>query len=121
MNPRSRHNEFQTSTSAAKPGGHADERLPRFRHGAPWTSSLPSLNMTSLRALAAGLLSKGVLSTGWYSILTGLALVIVGLALASVSSDDPAADVVGLVFFLLGAWQTARGLRSEFQRRPSAD
>jgi hypothetical protein len=42
----------------------------------------------------------------------------VGSALASVSRDDPAAGVVGVVFFLAGAWQLERGLRSEFQRRP---
>ena len=74
--------------------------------------------MTTLRKLASALLSKGVLSAGWYSILTGLMLLVVGLALASVSRDDPAAGVVGVVFFLAGAWQLERGLRSEFQRRP---
>ena len=74
--------------------------------------------MTTLRKLVSALLSRGVLSAGWYSILTGLALLILGLALAAVSRDDPAAGVVSVVFFLAGAWQTERGLRSEFQRRP---
>jgi hypothetical protein len=73
--------------------------------------------MTTLRKLALALLSKGVLCAGWYSILTGLMLLVVGLALASVSRDDPAAGVVGVVFLLAGAWQLERGLRSEFQRR----
>jgi hypothetical protein len=74
--------------------------------------------MTTLRRLLSILLSKGVISAGWYSILTGLVLVIVGLALASGSRDDPAAGVVGLLLFLVGVWQLERGLRSEFQRRP---
>jgi tetrahydromethanopterin S-methyltransferase subunit C len=74
--------------------------------------------MTTLRTLASTLLSKGVLSAGWYSILTGLVLLVVGVSLASGSRDDPAAGVVGVILFLLGAWQLERGLRSEFQRRP---
>ena len=74
--------------------------------------------MTTLRALAAALLSKGVVSPGWYSILTGLALLLLGIGLASISlSTDPAAGAVGLVFFLAGLWQLERGLRSEFRRR----
>ena len=78
--------------------------------------------MTTWRTLASALLSRGVLSAGWYSILTGLVLLILGLALASVSRDDPAAGVVGVVSFLAGAWQLERGLRSEFQRRrPRSD
>jgi hypothetical protein len=84
-------------------------------------SSLLSLLMTPMRARASRLLSKGVLSAGWYSILTGLTLLILALALASVSSDDHAAGPVALVVFLAAAWQVERGLRSEFQRRPSAD
>jgi hypothetical protein len=74
--------------------------------------------MTPIRDLAAALLSKGVISPGWYSILTGLALLLVGIGLASISlSADPVAGVVGLVFVLAGLWQLERGLRSEFQRR----
>jgi hypothetical protein len=74
--------------------------------------------MTTVRGLAAALLSKGVLSAGRDAILTGLALVVLGLALASVSGDDAAAGVVGLASFLAGAWQLERGLRLQFQRRP---
>ncbi|WP_107772035.1 hypothetical protein [Nocardioides sediminis] len=74
--------------------------------------------MNTVRALAAALLSKGVISPGCYSILTGVALVLLGIGLASVSlTADPAAGVVGLVFFLAGLWQLERGLRSEFRRR----
>ena len=47
-----------------------------------------------LRKLASALLSRGVLSVGWYSISSGQVLLVVGLALASVSRDDPAAGVV---------------------------
>ena len=74
--------------------------------------------MTTLRTLASALLSKGVISAGWYAILTGLALVFLGVALASLSRDDHAAGVVGVVLFLAGVWQLERGLRAEFQRRP---
>ena len=76
------------------------------------------LIMATLRRLGSALLSKGVISAGWYSILTGLVLLVVGLALASVSGDDRAAGVVSVVAFLGGVWQLERGLRSEFQRRP---
>jgi uncharacterized membrane protein len=77
--------------------------------------------MTALRKLASALLSRGVLSAGRYSILTSLVLMMVGLALASVYRDDPAAGVVGVVSFLAGAWQLERGLRSELQRRQPSD
>ena len=76
--------------------------------------------MATLRRLASGLLSKGVISAAWYSILTGLVLLAVGLALASVSGDDRAAGVVSVAAFLTGVWQLERGLRSEFQRLPRA-
>jgi len=76
--------------------------------------------VTTLRKLTSALLSKGVISAGWYAILTGLALLLVGLALASVSGDDTAAGVVGVACLLAGLWQLERGLRSEFQRRPRA-
>ena len=76
--------------------------------------------MATLRTLASGLLLKGVISAGWYSILTGLVLLVVGLALASVSGDDRVAGVVSVVALLGAVWQLERGLRSEFQRRPRA-
>ena len=73
--------------------------------------------MTTFRKLASRLLSVGVISAGWYSVLTGSALLVVGVALASTSpSDDPAAPVVGVLFVLAGVWQVERGLRSEFRR-----
>lgn len=74
--------------------------------------------MSTIRDLVAALLSKGVISPGWYSILTGLALLLVGVGLASISlSADPVAGVVGLVFLLAGLWQLERGVRSELRRR----
>jgi len=78
--------------------------------------------MTTLRKLASALLSKGLISAGAYSILTGLAMLVVGLALVSVSRDDPAAAVVGVVLLLGAAWQLKRGIGSELQRRlPPSD
>jgi glucose dehydrogenase len=72
-----------------------------------------------LRAAASRLLSTGVLSEGWYSILTGLALLFVAYLLGSVPvNDDPAALFVAIVLFVTGVWQLERGLRAEFQRRP---
>ena len=76
--------------------------------------------MTTWRKLPSALLSRGVISAGWYAILTGLALLVVGLALASVAGDDTAAGVVGVACFAGAWWQLERGLRSEFQRRPRA-
>ena len=78
------------------------------------------LIMATLRRLASVLLSKGVISAGWYAILTGLALLYVGWGLASASGGDRAAGVVSVVALLAGVWQLERGLRSEFQRRPRA-
>jgi hypothetical protein len=79
--------------------------------------------MTTWRKLASALLSKGVISAGWYAILTGLALLVVGLALASVSRDDPAAGVVSVVCFAAGSWQLLSGVLSEHQQaaRPGDD
>lgn len=76
--------------------------------------------MATWRALTSTVLSKGVISSGWYALLTGLALLVVARALASVSRDDHAAGVVAAGLFLAGAWQLLRGLRSELRRRRSA-
>ncbi|KRE99119.1 hypothetical protein ASG88_15420 [Nocardioides sp. Soil777] len=74
--------------------------------------------MATLRSVASSLLSWGVPSRGWYSVLTGVALVVVALGLATASGSDPAAPIVAVVLFLAGVWQLERGLRAEFQRRP---
>jgi len=63
-------------------------------------------------------MSTGVLSAGWYSIFTGLAMLYVAYLLASVLSDaDAAAPFVALVFAATGLWQLERGIRAEYQRR----
>jgi glycerol uptake facilitator-like aquaporin len=71
------------------------------------------------RAAASRLMSTGVLSAGWYSILTGLALLYVAYALGSVSGDE-AAPFVAIALAVTGAWQLERGVRAEFQRRPKS-
>jgi hypothetical protein len=76
--------------------------------------------MGTMGKLGSTLLSKGVVSSGWYSILTGLALLVVGFALGSVKGDDPAAGPVGGASFLAGLWQLQRGVRLTFPRRPPA-
>ncbi len=65
-------------------------------------------------------MSTGVLSAGWYSILTGLALLFVAYMLGTVSGDDAAALPVAIVLAVTGLWQLERGLRAEFQRRPKS-
>ena len=75
--------------------------------------------VTTPRTRASALLSKGVVSAGWNSILTGLVLLYVGWMLGSTPLDqDPFAGHVGVGAFLAGAWMFQRGLRSEFMRRP---
>ena len=61
-----------------------------------------------------------MLSPGWYSILTGVAMFLVAYLLGSVSGDDAAAPFVAVVLAVTGAWQLERGLRAEFRRRPVA-
>ncbi len=73
--------------------------------------------MPSPRRLAATVLSKGVVSRGWYSILTGVAMLYVAWLLSGVGDDDPAAAPVGLVLAVVGVWCLARGVRLEARRR----
>ena len=75
------------------------------------------MRMGFARAAASRLMSTGVLSAGWYSVLTGLALLFVAYALGSVSQDDAAAPFVAAALAVTGVWQLQRGLRAEFQRR----
>ena len=66
-------------------------------------------------------MSTGVLSAGWYSILTGSALLYVAYLLGSVpGDDDSAAPFVAVALAATGVWQLGRGLRAEFQRRPKS-
>ena len=72
--------------------------------------------MTAVRALVSALLSKGVISPGWYAILTGVAMLYVAYALGSAVSDDPAALWVGLALGVTGVWSIERGIRAEVRR-----
>jgi hypothetical protein len=64
-------------------------------------------------------MSTGVLSAGWYSVLTGLALLYVSYVLGSIPGDA-AAPFVAVALAVTGVWQLERGLRAEFQRRPKS-
>jgi hypothetical protein len=68
--------------------------------------------------IAAALMSRGVISPGWYSVLTGVAMLLVVWLIAPASDSDPAVPVVALVLALTGMWNIERGLRAEYQRRP---
>jgi len=72
--------------------------------------------MTTLRRLAAAVLSWGVISPGWYAVLTGTALLVVGTALAGARRDDPAAGVVGVLLVVAAVWQLERGFRAVLRR-----
>lgn len=73
----------------------------------------------SLRAAASRLMTVGLLSDGWYSILTGLALLFLAYVLGGVSWDtDPAANLVTIAFLVIGSWHLTRGIRAEVRRRP---
>ena len=76
-------------------------------------------SMGLVRAVAARLMTTGVLSAGMYSVLTGLALLYVAILLSSVSGDK-AAPFVAVTLAVAGVWQLERGLRAEFQRRPQS-
>lgn len=77
--------------------------------------------MKFLRAAASRVMTIGLLSDGWYSILTGLVLLLLAHVLGSVPWDvDPAANLVSMAFLVMGLWQLTRGLRAEFQRRPKS-
>ena len=71
-----------------------------------------------MRAAASRLMTIGVMSDGWYAILTGLVLLLLAYLLGSVPWDvDPAATLVAIAFLVLGLWQLTRGLRSELPRQ----
>jgi len=72
--------------------------------------------MGRARTVARWLLSKGVLSAGWYSVLTGLALAYVAYLIGSASEDDAAAPLVAVALAVAAIWQLERGLRAEFRR-----
>ncbi len=66
-------------------------------------------------------MAVGVLSAGWYSILTGMVLLYLAYVLGRIPWDvDRAAPFVSVAFAVTGLWQLTRGLRAEFQRRPKS-
>jgi len=74
--------------------------------------------MRTVRALTAAVLSKGVISPGWYAILTGLAMIYVAYLLGTVGGDvDPAAPYVALGLGVGGVAVLERGVREELRRR----
>ena len=74
--------------------------------------------MKSVRAAASRLMTIGVISDGWYAILTGLVLLLLAYLLGGVPWDvDPAATLVAMAFLVLGLWQLTRGLRAELPRQ----
>lgn len=76
--------------------------------------------MASLRTVVSALMSKGVLSAGWNSILTGVVFVFVAYVLGTAAGGDSAAPFVAVVLAVTGGWQVERGLRTEFRRRPKS-
>ena len=74
--------------------------------------------MATLRSVTSSLLSRGVLSAGWESVLTGAVLLFLAWCLAGVGDDDPVAPYVAVVLLLAGVWRVERGLRAELMRRP---
>lgn len=77
--------------------------------------------MKFVSAAASRLMAKGLLSAGWYSILTGLVLLCLAYVLGRIPWDfDRAAPFVSVAFAATGLWQLTRGLRAEFQRRPKS-
>lgn len=73
-----------------------------------------------LRRLETTLMSTGVLSRGWYALLTGAVLLYLAYVLGSVAAEnDPAAPVVTVMCAVAGLWQLGRGYRSELRREPS--
>jgi len=66
--------------------------------------------MSQLREYLLTLMSRGVISPGWYSIWTGVAMLFVVYSLRT-ATDDPAVPYVGLVLAITGVWCLERGYR----------
>ncbi|NHC24927.1 hypothetical protein G6553_17300 [Nocardioides sp. IC4_145] len=64
-------------------------------------------------------MSWGALSAGWYSVLTGSALLYLAYLLGTVSGDS-AAPFVAAGFAVVGVCQLAIGLRVELRRKSAS-
>jgi hypothetical protein len=73
--------------------------------------------VTVLRRYFSGLWTTGLISPGWYAVLTGLAMLFVVWLLMPVTGDDPAVPFVALALTLTGIWSIVRGVRLERDRR----
>ncbi len=73
--------------------------------------------MRFLRTIGATLMSKGVISRGWYAVLTGLAMLYAVVVIAPATGTDPAAPYVAILLAIAGIWSVERGARLEFRRR----
>jgi hypothetical protein len=73
--------------------------------------------MASVRAAVTRLMSVGALSAGWYSLLTGAAMLYLAYLLGTAAGDDPAAPYVAIVLAVTGIWQVERGVRAELRQR----
>jgi hypothetical protein len=75
--------------------------------------------MQVLRRLATTVMSTGRISRGWYSLLTGVAMLYVAWLLGSVHATDDAAPFVGLVLGITGIGCLGRGILLEVRRHRS--
>ncbi len=75
--------------------------------------------MPVLRKFAATVMSKGLISRGWYSILTGVAMLYVVWLLGPAYDTDTVAPFVGLSLAITGMWCLQRGIRFEARRHRS--
>jgi DMSO reductase anchor subunit len=73
--------------------------------------------MNALRDIASAVLSKGVISRGWYSILTGIAMLFVVWLIVPVRDTDPAVPFVAAALAVTGIWSLGRGLLFQYRRR----
>jgi hypothetical protein len=64
------------------------------------------------------LLTRGVPSPGWSSVLTGLALLVVASLLGYDADQEPVLFVAGVAVGVAAVWMIERGLRAEYARRP---
>ena len=72
--------------------------------------------MTGLRAWVSALLTERLVTSGWFSIWTGLVLLYVAYLLGTVSPVDAVAPYTAVIAAALGLWQLGSGVRAEVRR-----